>query len=303
MIKEYKRRRIGPYILKALQEIGGSATKQKIKEFIVIDTSNDIDYENVFVPIKSKKGTLYIPFNFDFNFGLQELYICGYIESYKRNGDITLTESGRAIDYSIFPSNEDQLKIETYWEEHREGHKKNKNEDTSYNNYDDAIPMEKLAREQAAKVDWKDEILELIKKFSPQKFESFSRQLLAKMGIEFDPNKGVKMSGDHGIDGYGYFRSDGFRTSRVVIQCKKYTDNPVSEPEIDKFKGAMNSFNADYGIFITTSHFTNTAKEKAMQGGNTVTLIDGQDLGNLIEKYELMIERTYSIGDYYYEKN
>ena len=163
--------------------------------------------------------------------------------------------------------------------------------------------MEKLAREQAAEVDWKDEILELIKKFSPQKFESFSRQLLTKMGIEFDPNKGVKMSGDHGIDGYGYFRSDDFRTSRVVIQCKKYTDNPVSEPEIDKFKGVMNSFNADYGIFITTSHFTNTAKEKAMQGGNTVTLIDGQDLGNLIEKYELMIERTYSIGDYYYEKN
>ena len=74
-----------------------------------------------------------------------------------------------------------------------------------------------------------------IKKFSPKKFESFSRLLLSKMGIKFDKEKGVQMSGDHGIDGYGIFVSDEFRTSKVVVQCKRYTTGSVGEPEIDIF--------------------------------------------------------------------
>ena len=113
------------------------------------------------------------------------------------------------------------------------------------------------------------------------------------------------MSGDHGIDGYGYFESDEFRTAKVVIQCKRYTDSPVSEPEIDKFKGVMMSFNADYGIFITTSFFTKQAQAKAVQGSNTVTLIDGQRLVDLIEKYQLHITsvQTYVLNAYYFQKD
>ena len=55
------------------------------------------------------------------------------------------------------------------------------------------------------------------------------------------------------------------------------------------------SFNADYGIFITTSYFTKQAQSKAVQGGNIVTLIDGQRLVELIEKYQLYITsvKTY----------
>lgn len=125
------------------------------------------------------------------------------------------------------------------------------------------------------------------------------------MGVKFDREKGIKMSGDHGIDGYGYFESDEFRTAKVVIQCKRYTDSPVSEPEIDKFKGVMMSFNADYGIFITTSFFTKQAQAKSVQGSNTVTLIDGQRLVDLIEKYQLHITpvQTYVLNDYYFQKD
>lgn len=38
---------------------------------------------------------------------------------------------------------------------------------------------------------------------SPAKFEQFSRALLTKMGVQFT-NKGVQISNDGGIDGYGY---------------------------------------------------------------------------------------------------
>ena len=95
--QEYKRNadNVGKYILKVLQTLGGSASRQLIKEGIVDDDEIDISYEDVFEPIMSKKGTKYIPFNMDFNFSLVNLLNCGYIQAYGRGGDIVLTEKGR----------------------------------------------------------------------------------------------------------------------------------------------------------------------------------------------------------------
>lgn len=309
MANKYKRQRVGKFIIKALQNLGGSASRQAIKEEIVADEEISITYENVYEPIKSKKGTSYIPFHYDFNFGLQDLFICGYTEGYKRGMDITLTEAGRTIEWSTFPDKDDLTKIEAYWEKKRkEREEKKKTESVSSHkdtSIDDLTASEELSGDADNSEKWKDEVLECIKNFSPKKFESFSRLLLSKMGIKFDAEKGIKMSGDHGIDGFGYFESDEFRTAKVVVQCKRFVDNAVSEPEIDKFKGVMMSFNADYGIFITTSYFTKQAKGKAVQGGNTVTLIDGQRLVELIEKYQLHITpvQTYDLDDYYYQKD
>nr|WP_225353458.1 restriction endonuclease [Lacticaseibacillus thailandensis] len=152
---------------------------------------------------------------------------------------------------------------------------------------------------------WKAELLVRIKQFSPAKFEQFARLLIHQMGVRIDAKMGKVISGDHGIDGFGYFQSDEFRTSRVAIQAKRYGDGPVGEPEIDKFKGVMDSFNAEYGIFITTSHFTDGAKRKAVQGAKSVTLIDGQGIVQLVEKYQLHISpvQTFELDDYYTEKN
>ena len=140
---------------------------------------------------------------------------------------------------------------------------------------------------------------EAIKNMSPAKFEQFSRLLLTKMGITFT-NKGISISNDGGIDGYGYHMSDDFRTTRVVIQCKRYTVNPVGEPDINQFLGAMNKFQADYGVFITSSRFTTKAREAAREG-SPITLIDGDDLVELIIKYELFVTpvTTYILEDFY----
>lgn len=110
-----------------------------------------------------------------------------------------------------------------------------------------------------------------IAKMSPSKFEQFSRALLTKMGVQFT-SKSVQISNDGGIDGYGYhIDEDDFRTTRVVIQCKRFNTNPVSEPDINQFLGAMNKYQADYGVFITNSRFTNQAREAA-RAGTPITL-------------------------------
>lgn len=304
----YQRQRIGKYIIKILQELGGSASKQKIKEEIVADKTNNITYEDVFIPIKSaKSGNTYIPFNFDFNFGLKELLVLGYIFEYNRTTDIVLTESGRKADYTIFPNKDEMKLIEKYWEEmHKENSKsrkiREKNTEVETENEEDKKEDDLLDRETL-----QVNLLEMIKHFSPKKFESFSRKLLSKMGIVFDNEKGVMMSNDHGIDGYGIFESDEFRTSKIVIQCKRYTEGHIGEPEIDKFRGVISKFSADYGIFITTTYFSENAKKAANQANPTITLIDGQRLINLIVKYGLGVKEIpvpyYSIDKYYSEND
>ena len=296
------------YIIKALQSLGGSASKQAIKEEIVADDSNPVTYEIAFEPITAKSGRSYNPFNMDINFALINLHACGYIEDYGRSGDITLTEKGRCANYADFPSDEENKIIREEWDKRNQerAERKNNNQKIIDNsdvcNTDDEITA---ADDDDSNENWRVTVLEQIKQFSPKKFESFSRLLLTKMGIQFDREKGIVMSADHGIDGYGYFVSDELRTARVVIQCKRFTENNVSEPDIDKFKGAMSSFNADYGIFITTSSFTKQAQVKAVQGTNLITLIDGQRLVDLIKKYQLHITpvQTYVLEDYYFQKD
>ena len=296
MAEQYKRGQyntVAQFIIKSLQSLGGSASREAIKKEIASDNANPFSDEQIYGIVISKNGKPYSPFIYEFNFSIKNLLTCGYIEEYRRKGDIVLTEKGRVSDYSLFPNAEEEEKIRQYWDKKKEERIKRK-DDNIINQYEDKNTEDEIENNIIEKdsnnEQWKFELLERIKSFSPAKFESFSRLLFSKMGIKFDPEKGVKMSNDHGIDGYGYFVSDEFKTSIVVVQCKRFTDNSVSEPDIDKFKGVISKHNADYGIFVTTSYFTEPAKKAALQGNNKVTLIDGNKLVELIEKYQLYIQ-------------
>lgn len=211
--------------------------------------------------------------------------------------DLTLTTKGVGIDLKTFDvKTEVRDKAAVYWEE-----KASKNRDKK----DD--PIEEVEEESKSN---EDNILDEVKvklqsaiaNMSPKKFEQFSRALLTKMGVQFT-EKGIKISNDGGIDGYGYhIDDDDFRTTRVVIQCKRYNVSPVSEPDINQFLGAMNKFQADYGVFITNGRFTSAAREAAREG-SPISLIDGNDLIRLIMKYELYITpvTTYVLDDFYDE--
>ncbi|KRK95638.1 restriction endonuclease [Levilactobacillus acidifarinae DSM 19394] len=260
-----------------------------------------LTYKMVYSSKTGRKGNTYSPFMFDFNFGIKNLHSVGYLEQPKRGQDIVLTDLGRNDDLKSYPTDEQQKAIDTYWDQKKaERIARSKTKDDPS---EDVVMTDSTDKEDTDNLSWKAELLACLMAFDPAKFESFSRLLISKMGVVIDKERGIVRSGDHGIDGFGYFTSDEFRTSRVAIQCKRYTEGAVSEPEIDKFKGAMDGFNAEYGIFVTTSHFTEQAKKKATQGSNTVTLIDGQELADLVEKYQLHITPivTYALDDYYYQ--
>lgn len=280
-------------ILEVLQETGGQLTRSEVKERIKSMDDNIAEYGS-YKKKSAKTHNEYYEFDFKFNFAIKDLSFVELIEFEKRNPTIYLTEKGMNLDLSTLDVDRDIIKpSQKFWQELSNKNKKNKVE-TEYESSDDGDSTESYMDE------FKEKLLSAIAKMPPKKFESFSRLLLTKMGVEFT-EKGVQVSNDGGIDGFGYHRdSNDFRTTRVVIQCKRYNTSPVSEPEINQFLGAMNKFKADYGVFITNSRFTSSAKNAAFEG-TPLTLIDGDELVNLVIKYQLHVTpvTTYHLGDFY----
>lgn len=156
-----------------------------------------------------------------------------------------------------------------------------------------------------SKENWRVELTRALKSMSPQKFETFARGLVKEMGVKLDEKIGVSYTNDGGLDGFGYITStDDFRTNRVAIQAKHW-ENKVPYPEIDKFRGAMDKYNAEYGIFITTSDFSRSAIEATRQGTRVITLINGEDIADLVAKYKLHVREvmTYELGDFYHTED
>lgn len=284
-------------ILKVLQDAGGQLERSEIKERIADLDDQIAEYAEI-EKVSKKTGNVYKDFNFRFNFALKNLYIADVL-TFTTTSLITLTQKGLYLDIDSLDVEKDIFRItKDYWNKSKSKPKKEKSADEIENDHEDVQSEEKI------KDDFKDTLLGAIAKMSPKKFEAFSRALLNRMGVEFT-EKGVQISNDGGIDGYGYhIDANDFRTTRVVIQCKRYNSAPVSEPEINQFLGAMNKYQADYGVFITNGRFTKAARTAAREG-SPITLIDGNDLVRLVIRYELYITpvKTYVLDEFYEVEN
>ena len=282
-------------ILKVLQEAGGQLERSEIKERIA-DLDDQIAEFSEIVKKSKKTGNTYKEFNFKFNFAIKDLLFNNLL-TYTNSSPITLTEKGLYLELDTLDVQKDIIETsKKHWDELSNNNKINKIADVSDNE-------EETQAEEKIKDDFKETLLASIARMSPKKFEAFSRALLNRMGVEFT-EKGVQISNDGGIDGYGYhIDANDFRTTRVVIQCKRYNVAPVTEPEINQFLGAMNKYQADYGVFITNGRFTNSARVAAREG-SPITLIDGNDLVKLVIKYELYITpvKTYVLDEFYYSE-
>lgn len=288
-------------ILKALQEAGGQLERSEIKERIA-DMDDQIAEFADTVKKSKKTGNVYKEFNYKFNFALKSLLFAGLL-TYIDSSPVTLTEKGLYLNADDLNAQKDI--IEATKPDWKEQSRKNKiNKEADFSNHDGSSPEspddEEAPPAEKIKDDFKGKLLEAIAQMSPKKFEAFSRALLTRMGVEFT-SKGIQISNDGGIDGYGYHTDiNDFRTTRVVIQCKRYNTSPVREPEINQFLGAMNKYQADYGVFITNGRYTTAARQAAREG-SPITLIDGNDLVKLVIKYELYVTpvKAYVLDAFY----
>jgi len=132
--------------------------------------------------------------------------------------------------------------------------------------------------------DLSDELLEYVLSSSAGFFEKLVVELLVKMGYggsQRNAARAVGQSGDEGID--GIIDEDRLGLDTIYIQAKKWKQGmSVGRPEIQKFVGALQGKRAKRGIFITTTKFSDDAREYARMIDTKVVLIDGPQLTDLM---------------------
>ena len=69
------------------------------------------------------------------------------------------------------------------------------------------------------------------------------------------------------------------------MQAKRYSGNSVGPGAIRDFFGALDGFKAAKGLFITTSSFTESARETARTMSKRIVLIDGDELTRLMIRH------------------
>ena len=91
-----------------------------------------------------------------------------------------------------------------------------------------------------------------------------------------------------------YVIEDNLGCNQIYIQAKKWDRNgSVSRPKIQKFAGALLWQGATKGLYITTTKFSNHAKEcAAKQLSNKIVLIDGEQIARLIIENNLGVTGT-----------
>lgn len=288
-----------PEIIKSLRKLGGRALTKSIREDIL---TRDNVIPEAFITrevVSQQSGHKYRPFAFIFNFSVKNLEFSDFLTRPKR-GEVELTKLGREVDLETLNAQRDiYAKAEPEWQKRHD--RKAANRHSKVATMEEPLTTEEGITADDDPVDtWRTELQNALLKISPAKFELFARRLVKAMGVDLDEKIGVKLSGDGGLDGFGYLTSDDFRTARVAIQAKRWT-SPVPSPEIDKFRGAMDKYNAEFGIFVTTSDFSRASIKAARTGTRVITLINGERLADLVAKYQLYVKPvvTFELDDFF----
>lgn len=243
----------------AIKSLGGSAKNEEINEKLIQildlkdDEINDIHKDSTTkLEYRSAWARTY-------------LKKAGYIENSCR-GVWSITELGNKVDKVV----NNDIKLEA-----RAKMNTRKEEIEISNEYD----LEEYG--------WQSEIIEIVKKISPEKFEKLCQRLLRELGFV-----NVEITGkshDGGIDGKGILRLGGVLSFHVAFQAKRYSGT-VPSSVIRDFRGAIMG-RVDKGVIITTGIFSREAiKESIRDGATPIDLIDGNELATHLKELGLGVD-------------
>lgn len=132
------------------------------------------------------------------------------------------------------------------------------------------------------------ELIEKILAAPPAFFERLVVQLLVAMGYggsASNAGRALGKTGDGGVD--GVIDQDALGLDQIYVQAKRYTDAKISAGEIRDFFGALATFKASKGLFVTTSAFSASAREAAAKLPNKIVLVDGRELTRLMIRFDI----------------
>jgi len=271
-------------ILGALDEYGGSATPQQVKEMIARDLNLPIE-----VTTRRLRSGLY-QYSNDVDQAKYYLAAAGYIDS-SQWGRWTLTEIGfDGLDEDAGEHLALYRKLYRQFAETRKGRRlgqRNEDENRRRSTTDaDALP--------------KNPTLAAIHAMEPAIFEYLCVKLLRTMGLESVTVTGATR--DKGIDGVGVLQVMRFLRFRILFQAKRYAGD-IYASQVRDFRGAIQG-RSDRGIFITTGTFTPEARAEAMRDGvPPVELVDGEELAGLVDRLQINLKPSIDeiTGEYTFD--
>ncbi|HTP09678.1 MAG TPA: restriction endonuclease [Anaerolineae bacterium] len=173
--------------------------------------------------------------------------------------------------------------------------------DNEVNDEPDQTPEEALENSyQRLRITLAQELLERIKGCSPSFFERLVVDLLVAMGYggsRKDAGQAIGQSGDEGID--GIIKEDKLGLDAVYIQAKKWSpDRTVGRPVVQAFMGSLAGQKAHKGVLITTSQFSQEAREYINRIDTKIVLIDGEQLAQLMIDHGVGVSEvaTYTVN-------
>lgn len=251
--------------LKAIQDLGGSATRAEVKAEVARHYSDD---EQAEMMPNGRASRLH----FYTGWALTRLRYAGAIEN-SQQGVWALTERGRAA-----TDNE----LDELWERMLAAARAARQQRGL------AEPVETATDEDAFSDSsdgdgWKDSLVTRMKAMEPAAFERLIQRLLRE--ANFEKVEVTGRSGDGGIDGVGLIKL-GLLSFPTYFQCKRY-DNSIGAGAVRDFRGAM-AGRGEKGVLIATATFTAAAQQEATRDGVTpIDLVDGDELCELLRKHRV----------------
>lgn len=143
----------------------------------------------------------------------------------------------------------------------------------------------------------RQDLIQRILQNSPSFFENVIIDLLLAMGYGGSHRSAAAQlgrSGDGGVD--GIINEDRLGLDRVYIQAKRYApENSVGRSDVQAFVGSLVGLGAAKGVFVTTSAFSQQAKEFTSHLPQRVILIDGARLTDLMIEHSVGVRVSRAI--------
>ena len=219
-----------------------------------------------------------------------------------RRGVFVITERGVSVlaENPQALSNEDLNRFPEFVEflQQRGGRRSNAGMDTTEEVTSSQTPEEQLEFAYRTINDaLASELLEQVCAGTPAFFEQLVVDLMLSMGYggpDGESGHVTQYGRDEGID--GIINEDRLGLDVVYLQAKRW-QGTVGRPEIQKFVGALHGKRAKKGVFITTSSFSEDAKNYVQTIDPRVILIDGKRLSDLMITYDVGVStsRSYSV--------
>ena len=266
---------IYPYLLLALHELGGEARTKDV----VAKLAERFQLSDELSEKKMKGGDL----EFYYNAGSARLDLkyAGYLTSDAPFGVWALSQKGRERipELTKWDTNKDKKSLDNFREEVGLA-AKGKQAERAKQVVEELDKEEKQAKKEEQR---QERQLNKIRKMDPFAFERLCKKLFKAVGYEDAVE--TKRTGDHGIDGFGFF-AFGLVRFKVVFQSKRYQKGSnISSDRIQALHGAMVQDKAEKAVFITTSDFTKRGREAAHELG--IECINGEELIELLKKHRL----------------